>query len=128
MINPYAGEFDIIQQGDVIHTKETRPYGGEYTILVYCFERSVIVRRTLACQQCEQEFSYEFDAILRWENGYRHETTERDAREQLFAQERQRTSTPDHDDPVLCPHCGATQGARDKLQQTLAQVLEWLKR
>lgn len=120
-------EFEVVERGEIVQTQEIRPYGGEHTILVYCFECPVVVRRTLVCQQCDRGFSYELEAVLQWEQAHLHATTKRQARERLFARERQRTTSPDHDNPVLCPHCGAAQGAGQEARAGLASVLAWFR-
>jgi len=128
MTHSHGDEFEVIRRGEVVESNEKRPYGKDYTELVLCCERPVTVRRSLSCQRCGQEFSYEVDAVLRWEHGYLHRTTERDALERFLTLERQRTSDPDTDSPVSCPHCHTIQGAQAGLLIRLAQIAQWLKR
>lgn len=128
MTHSHSDEFEVIRRGEVVESNEKRPYGRHHTEMVLCCERPVTVRRKLLCQQCGQEFSYEVDAVLRWEHGYLHKTTERDALERLFTLERRRTSDPDTDSPVSCPHCHAIQGAQVGPLTRLAQIAQWLKR
>lgn len=123
MTHLHNSEFEIIELGEIVEGKEKRPYGRDHTMLVHCFERPVTVRRILMCERCDREFSYEFNTVLHWEQRYLEQTTEQDALKQIFARERKRTSTPDHDNPVICPHCGATQGAIDRPRTGLAKAL-----
>ena len=125
--HPYDGAFEVLNWG-TLKTTETRSRGSERETLVCHFEHPVTVRHTLACRQCGQRFSYDFKAALRWETSDRRQVDRRDALEQLLARERQRVLSPGWRIPVVCPHCHAVQGDRDRpLTGLVARVLGWVK-
>jgi len=121
-------KFEIVDSGQVVETIERQPYGGKHTMLVHHFERTVRVRRTLVCEACGEPFSYTVLARLQWVKSYRRHTLELDALEQLYVGERRRTTDPNADDPVVCPHCYKVQGAQNGTGSPVTKALDWLRR